>query len=217
MSASLKFSCTFFCILIAGCGEGLGGLSGAVSIGGSGSGSGSPSSNTDITPPTTGEGFIEFLIYSTGLYTKNCGNLEISSVFLNGAGQEILTAGNPVSVAMLQSVTDTNVSIQVKVKNNSDYPVYDYRSNCSAPVTLRDSNQKIYNPQQDNTCQNTDDEYQIILPNETKTFTLKYSMPLKVQSWNLQYTGTHSLNHYAQSNERTACTDYSLNFNLLKN
>lgn len=216
MSSSLKLSCSIFCILITGCGEELTGLSGAVSIGGSGSGLGSPSSSTVITPSPSIEDYTEYMIFPAGIYTKTCGNLDISSVFLNNDDENVVEAGNTISVGILQSVTDTNVAIQVNVKNNNNYPVYEYRSNCSAPVTLKDSNQIIYYPQLDGTCYETDDEFQMILPNETQSFKLKYSIPLQVQSWNLQYTSTHSLNHYVQTSERTDCTDFSLNFDVLK-
>lgn len=203
--------CFFISYFLVGCGDELGSFTGGgVSLGGTGL----PTSGGGTTPlPSEQDTSLEYIIWTKGLYEQSCEDLTISAYLLNSdTGEALLEQGNGTFVPNISEQTPNNLSLVVTIKNTNEYPIYEYRNSCESPVQLNDQNQNIYTPIDDASCVNNNDEYQIYLPSESKTYKLKYKIPLEFQSWNLMYNARYSVNQYVPIDQRKQCSNFSLNF-----
>lgn len=205
----------FTAFALVGCGEELGSIStGGVSLGGTGL----PTSGGSTPPLETDQDNMEYIIWTKGLYSQICENLTVSAYFIDSDTQEaILNPNQGTFVKKTNETTPTNLTIKVTVENNSLYPIYEYKNSCDAPVQLKDQDQNIYEPATDsNACVNTTDEYQILLPSQTTTYNLKYSIPQTVQNWDLSYNKRYSINQYSPIDQRKQCSNFSLDFSVVQ-
>lgn len=198
-------------LLISACGDDLGSLNaGGVSLGGTGL---PTAGGSDVPPLTTDHETNDYVIWTKGIYTQTCENLTISSYFLDSDTREaIVKDGHGTFIKNTNINSSSNLTLVLTVKNNSLYPIYEYRDKCEPPVSLRDQNQNIYEPIEDTQCSNTSDEYQILMPSDTWNYTLNYNIPKSTQKWNLRYDKEFTINQYSPINQRLECPTFSLDF-----
>lgn len=203
----------FAAFSLVACGEELGSLSvGGVSLGGTGL----PKPGGALPSPSEEENALEYIIWSNGLYSHTCDdNIMVSAYLLNNdTGEALLTSGIGTFVKDINENSPTNLTIVLTVKNNNLNPIYEYRNSCESPTQLKDQEKNIYEPMQDTSCVTTTDEYQMLMPYQTKTYNLKYQIPKEFQSWNLKYNNLYSVNQLSPIEQRKSCSTFSFDFSV---
>lgn len=205
--------------MLSGCKDENGNFSVGVSLGGTGTGDVSlgtqspvPKPLPDVKPDRMEED-AEYAVAYPNPVTQNCEGIERTIQFVRhyppyipmkvGDRMDLLSIHNPLSV---------KYKLQVVVKNNMSFPIYEYINSCEAAFQLTGT--KTEKKTQTDYCLN-DETVNTYQPNESKVYYYVFNLPNILQNWTVSYHAQYSKKLYPSaydndnSNIRTQCATLS--------
>jgi len=156
----------------------------------------------------------EYKINYSGDIENNCAGIRRSLHLVDSQSGQILKPNENSQLSESSTAHPKNVTVQMVVQNLTNNLIYEYIEDCKSPFQLKNTTTgTIQHSNQELSCL-YNESIQVYRPFETKTYQLKFNLPLEANQWVLEHHTVYSLNDIAPQQKRVQCNNLSIIFKI---